>query len=637
MKRFSLALLLVVACNQHQSQPQPTPNYSGDQVTPEDVVWTQLVNATASGPTLTKSGGQPWADDAGATSSQSLGSGDGWFEVTVGDTQTFRFVGFARAHAGTSGDAIDFAFRLQGGHADVYESGAWKADNTVVTGDTLRVAVASGIVTYSKNGSAIYTSAGTPSYPLTVSASLIDAGAAINGARMGLPGGTGGGGGGSGGGGVTFVAGVSAQPSAAGTTATVSWTTNVATDGQVQYGATTTYGSWSVYDAATSTSHSIALAALTPGATYHYRVRSEDASANAVLSADATFTTPNPTSTTPPANKHRLCGWLQATGYVPLDQDPGYLAFVAHAADFDAVHPMWYSLASTTTFKPSYGEGSPLVLGNTTAGGKRTLLIPTIAAADASQPQWASQMIHDATLRAQHEAAIVSLVTSKGYDGIDLDYEHLPDADKAAFSVFATELGALLHAKGKTLSFAVGGLITAKYSHWDYDALSTAADQLHVMGYDFHYLGSHPGPVAPLAWIQQVTAYINTIGGGGRAGKFILGLPNYGLAGDDAGVTTWFGSSMDSINLVGGSYATTTTHMSVCPLTNGTSMPAGRAPNATSSKGHLFFDDLASHEEKVAVAKQAGLGGITYWTIGGEPDRPGPKSFFEMIRSYFPQ
>jgi len=121
------------------------------------------------------------------------------------------------------------------------------------------------------------------------------------------------------------------------------------------------------------------------------------------------------------------------------------------------------------------------------------------------------------------------------------------------------------------------------------------------------------------------------------AGKFILGLPNYGLAGDDGGTTSWFGSSMDSINLVGGSYATTTTHMSVCPLTNGESIAPGRAPNATSSKGHLYFDDIASHEEKVAAAKAAGLAGITYWTIGGEPDRPGPKTFFQMIRSYFPQ
>jgi spore germination protein YaaH len=590
------------------------------------------VNATAAGATITKSGGQPWADDAGGVSAQSLGAGDGWLEFTVGDTQPYRFVGLARPHAGTSGGAVEFAFRLQAGRADVYESGAWRADNTVVGGDRLRIAVAGGIVTYSKNGSAVYTSTTTPMYPLAATAALVDTGAAVDHAQLGLQAAAPTGG-------DTFVAGVMAQPTAAGTGATVSWTTNVATDGQVQYGATTGYGSWSVYAAAASTMHAIDLVGLVPGTTYHYRVRSEDGGGNAVYSADATFTTPStsPVPPTPTGNHHRLCGWLQANGYVPVEQDPGYLAFVAHAADFDAVHPMWYYLSSTTTFKAAYGEGSSLVLQNTTAGGKRTLLIPTIAAADGAQPQWASQMIHDATLRAQHEQAIVDLVTSKGYDGIDLDYEHLPDADKAAFSQFAAELGAKLHARGKTLSFAVGGLVNAKYSHWDYDALSVAADQLHVMGYDYHYLGSHPGPVAPLGWIQQVLAYIGTVGGGGRAGKFVLGLPNYGLAGDDSGVTNWFGSSMDAINLVGGAYAVTTTHMSVCPLTNGATIAPGRAPNATSSKGHLYFDDLASFEEKVAAAKSAGLAGITYWTIGGEPDRPGPKSFFEMIHSYFPQ
>ena len=624
---LALAPLLAVACSSsHRSAPPATPIYGGDQLSPVDVVWTQLVNATATGPTIAKSGGQAQLDDAGGASAQSITAGDGWLELTVGDPAPFRMAGLALPHAGTSESAIDFAFHLQAGRADVYERGAWKADNTAVAGDLLRIDVAGGIVTYSKNGSAVYTSAATPAYPLLASASLIDAGAAVDDARLGLAGASTGG--------ATFVSGVTATPAAAGNAATVSWTTNVPTDGQVEYGASASYGTWSVYDGAAATTHSVTLVDLSPGTTYHFAVRSEDAGGNAVYSADATFTTPAAGTT---ASRHRLCGWLQASGYVPVEQDPGYLAFVAHAADFDAVHPMWYYLASPTTFSAAYGEGSSLVLANTTAGGKRTLLIPTIAAADGSQPQWASQMIHDAGLRAQHEAAIVALVTSKSYDGIDLDYEHLPDGDKAAFSQFATELAAQLHAHGKTLSFAVGALTSAAYSHWDYDVLSQVADQLHVMGYDYHYLGSHPGPVAPLGWIQQVLAYVDTVGGGGRAGKFILGLPNYGLAGDDSGVTTWFGSSMDSLNLVGGVYDVTTTHMSVCPLTNGQTIAAGRAPNAMSGKGHLYFDDLGSLEEKVAAAQAAGLAGITYWTIGGEPDRPGPKSFFQMIRSYFPQ
>lgn len=433
-----------------------------------------------------------------------------------------------------------------------------------------------------------------------------------------------------------FVSGVAATPSADGTSAVVRWDTAVPADGQVQYGPTTAYGAWSVYAAAATISHSITLVDLQPGATYHYRVRSEDGGGDAVLSADAVFTAG---AATPPAtgNRHRFCGWLMPTGYVPIEQDPNYADFVAHADEFDAVHPTWYHLASPTTIAASFGEGSRLVLDHTTAGGQRTLLIPMIAAADGAQPTWASQMLHDPSLRAAHEAAIVQLVTGKGYDGIDLDYEHLPEGDRDLFSQFAAELAGQLHAAGKTLSFAVGALTTPKYGHWDYEKLSAVADQLHVMGYDYHYLGSHPGPVAPLGWVKEVLAYIDTIGGGTRAGKFILGLPNYGLAGSEGGATTWFGSGMDSLALAGGAYDVTTTHMSVCPLANGLPVDAGRAPNAMTPKGHLFFDDIASHEEKVIAAAQAGLGGVTYWTIGGEPDRPGPRSWFEMVRSHFPK
>src|SRR4051794_2590329 len=121
MKKFSFALLLLAACSRQHAPDPATPTYGSNQLAPEDVVWTQLVNATAAGATITKSGGQPWTDDAGGVSAQSLGGGDGWLEFTVGDTQPYRFVGLARPHAGTSGGAVEFAFRLQAGRADVYE------------------------------------------------------------------------------------------------------------------------------------------------------------------------------------------------------------------------------------------------------------------------------------------------------------------------------------------------------------------------------------------------------------------------------------------------------------------------------------------------------------------------------------
>jgi glucose/arabinose dehydrogenase len=85
------------------------------------------------------------------------------------------------------------------------------------------------------------------------------------------------------------ISNVSAAPTS--NTVTVTWTTDEPADSRVEYGATSAYGSFTPLDGTRVTSHSQSVTGLTPGATYHYRVRSADASGNAALSGDRTFTT----------------------------------------------------------------------------------------------------------------------------------------------------------------------------------------------------------------------------------------------------------------------------------------------------------------------------------------------------------
>jgi hypothetical protein len=73
--------------------------------------------------------------------------------------------------------------------------------------------------------------------------------------------------------------------------ATISWTTNEASDTQVEYGSTTSYGTLSTLNATSLTAHSTSLSGLASGTTYHYRVRSRDAAGNLATSGDFTFTT----------------------------------------------------------------------------------------------------------------------------------------------------------------------------------------------------------------------------------------------------------------------------------------------------------------------------------------------------------
>lgn len=87
-----------------------------------------------------------------------------------------------------------------------------------------------------------------------------------------------------------LVSGVSSS-SLTSSAATITWTTNEASDTQVEYGTTTAYGSSSTLVSSLVTNHSTALSGLQSSKVYHYRVKSRDAATNLGMSADFTFTT----------------------------------------------------------------------------------------------------------------------------------------------------------------------------------------------------------------------------------------------------------------------------------------------------------------------------------------------------------
>lgn len=83
--------------------------------------------------------------------------------------------------------------------------------------------------------------------------------------------------------------------------ANIAWTTNEASDSQVEYGLTTSYGLSSPLNTALVTSHAQVVAGLDAASTYHYRVKSRDAAGNLATSTDQTFTTPAPPDTLAPS------------------------------------------------------------------------------------------------------------------------------------------------------------------------------------------------------------------------------------------------------------------------------------------------------------------------------------------------
>ena len=152
----------------------------------QDVAWTNMVNVAATGNSLRNN----VAGNGGATSVQRIESGNGYVEFTATETNTYRWAGLSNGNSGTGYDDVNFAINLtnyahNGGFvANIHENGVYKGETIYNAGDVFRVAVEVGGVKYYKNGSLIYTSARTPTYPLIVDTSFGEVGATITNARI---------------------------------------------------------------------------------------------------------------------------------------------------------------------------------------------------------------------------------------------------------------------------------------------------------------------------------------------------------------------------------------------------------------------------------------------------------------------
>ncbi len=127
--------------------------------------------------------------------------------------------------------------------------------------------------------------------------------------------------------------------------ATVSWTTNEASNTTVNYGTTASYGSTSS-DAAFVTSHSRGLSSLSEGTLYHYQVCSTDSASNTACSTDQTFTTQDGT---PP-----VISAVAVTGVTATS------ATVTWTTNENATNFVDYGLAAGPPYSSTAGTSSPL-------------------------------------------------------------------------------------------------------------------------------------------------------------------------------------------------------------------------------------------------------------------------------------
>lgn len=216
----------------------------------------------------------------------------------------------------------------------------------------------------------------------------------------------------------------------------------------------------------------------------------------------------------------------------------------------------------------------------------------------------------------EHVSRLVSLATSTGADGIDIDYETAyfgANASQVAplregYVHLMSQLCGQLHRLGKQCSIAVVPTFTGRMGRnghvmpflYDYSRLAQIADRVEIMAYDQHTRLGAPGPIAGIPWLESIARYAaRTM----PAQKVWIGLPLYGR--------DWVGN-----------HGSTLKHPNIEPLLARSDIH----PHFDAVQGEMtfrygphiaWFPDAASISAKLAVVRSYGFH-AAFWSLGQE-------------------
>lgn len=148
------------------------------------------------------------------------------------------------------------------------------------------------------------------------------------------------------------------------------------------------------------------------------------------------------------------------------------------------------------------------------------------------------QFLSNPEARKQALNSLLTACKKNQFYGIQFDFEMIPLTDKKLLTDFYQEAADLFHKNNFVISFAIAPtlmdshfptdyqkkLYTVWQGAYDFKKLGEISDFVTIMAYDQHGIGTIPGPIASLPWVNLVIKHALTLI---PANKISLGVPTY--------------------------------------------------------------------------------------------------------------
>ncbi|MGQ7887791.1 glycosyl hydrolase family 18 protein [Paenibacillus sp. WC2504] len=137
------------------------------------------------------------------------------------------------------------------------------------------------------------------------------------------------------------------------------------------------------------------------------------------------------------------------------------------------------------------------------------------------------QLLQSPELRNRLIDNIYTLLKTKNYTGVNVDFERIRADERDLYSGFLRALNERLKPDGYYTSVAVP-VKRSDLDHpgYDYGGIASSVNFVFIMAYDFHEAHSGPGPVGPIDEIRKTVEYALQHM---PRHKIILGVPRYGF------------------------------------------------------------------------------------------------------------
>ncbi len=158
------------------------------------------------------------------------------------------------------------------------------------------------------------------------------------------------------------------------------------------------------------------------------------------------------------------------------------------------------------------------------------MLISTLSSEGVFSNELAHTLLNNPDLQDVLIDNILQTLSEKGYFGLDIDFEFVPQQDKELYSDFIAKITQRLNASDYPVIVALAPKTYAEqpgllYEAHDYAAIGEAANAVLIMTYEWGYTYGPPMPVAPINKVREVLDYaVSEI----ESSKIFMGIPNYG-------------------------------------------------------------------------------------------------------------